>query len=277
MRTVFTGLLFCWILLALLSCESQAAGATVVPLPKAHAHNDYRHERPLFDALDHGFCSVEADIYLVGDDLLVAHDPRELKTDRTLRSLYLEPLRKRILAKEGKVYRKGPLVTLLIDIKTAATPTYEALDKMLAEYSDILTSFGPKGRKDKAVIVIVSGNRPRELMALQKVRYAFYDGRLSDLDCDDSAELIPLISDNWNSHFTWRGNGPMSLEESRKLRDIVEKAHAKGRRIRFWSTPDKPSANREALWTELHEAGVDLLNTDDLSGLKNFLIADRNK
>ena len=36
----------------------------VVPLPNAHAHNDYEHKRPLFDALDHGFCSVEADVFL---------------------------------------------------------------------------------------------------------------------------------------------------------------------------------------------------------------------
>src|SRR5262249_1980163 len=32
------------------------------PLIHAHAHNDYEHTRPLFDALDQGFCSVEADI-----------------------------------------------------------------------------------------------------------------------------------------------------------------------------------------------------------------------
>ena len=35
------------------------------PLPRAHAHNDYEHPRPLLDALSHGFCSVEADVHLV--------------------------------------------------------------------------------------------------------------------------------------------------------------------------------------------------------------------
>lgn len=61
------------------------------PLWRAHAHNDYEHPRPLFDALDHRFGSVEADIYLVGDQLLVAHDPVELDPTRTLESLYLAP------------------------------------------------------------------------------------------------------------------------------------------------------------------------------------------
>ena len=43
------------------------------PLWRAHAHNDYEHPRPLLDALDHRFGSVEADIFLVGDQLLIGH------------------------------------------------------------------------------------------------------------------------------------------------------------------------------------------------------------
>ncbi|MEU9588105.1 hypothetical protein AB0D70_32420, partial [Streptomyces werraensis] len=49
--------------LVLMAAPASAAGAQ--PLPRAHAHNDYEHDRPLLDALDHGFTSVEADIYLV--------------------------------------------------------------------------------------------------------------------------------------------------------------------------------------------------------------------
>ncbi|NVJ48512.1 MAG: hypothetical protein HWE07_15355, partial [Cytophagia bacterium] len=44
------------------------------PLPRAHAHNDYEHERPLFDALENGFTSVEADVYLIDGELYVYHD-----------------------------------------------------------------------------------------------------------------------------------------------------------------------------------------------------------
>lgn len=61
------------------------------PLWRAHAHNDYLHTRPLLDALDHRFGSVESDIFLVGKQLLVAHDPVELDPTRTLESLYLAP------------------------------------------------------------------------------------------------------------------------------------------------------------------------------------------
>jgi hypothetical protein len=44
--------------------------AEVTPLPNAHAHNDYHHPRPLLDALDAGFCSVEADVFVVGTRII---------------------------------------------------------------------------------------------------------------------------------------------------------------------------------------------------------------
>src|SRR5204862_3959746 len=63
------------------------------PLIRAHAHNDYEHSRPLLDALDRGFCSIEADVWLVDGRLLVAHDRNAVKAERTLQTLYLDPLR----------------------------------------------------------------------------------------------------------------------------------------------------------------------------------------
>ncbi len=71
-----------------------AAGAPVHPAPllHAHAHNDYEHARPLFDALDHGFCSIEADVYVVNGQLLVAHDREKVSPSRTLQALYLDPM-----------------------------------------------------------------------------------------------------------------------------------------------------------------------------------------
>lgn len=51
-----------------------------------------------------------------------------------------------------------------------------------------------------------------------------------------------------------------------KLRDMVTRAHSKGRRIRFWATPETP-----LLWQELKAAGVDLIGTDELEKLSTFL------
>ena len=88
-----------------------------VLLPNAHAHNDYAHPRPLLDALDQGFLSVEADIYLVGGELRVGHDRQDLKPGRTLEALYLDPLANRVRKNKGTVYGQPGVLTLLVDIK----------------------------------------------------------------------------------------------------------------------------------------------------------------
>ncbi len=257
---------------ALLACRPVAPTGPVVPLDQAHAHNDYEHDRPLHDALDHGFTSVEADVYLVNGQLLVAHDEEDVQENLTLQSLYLDPLRERVRQNGGQVYPGGHQFTLLIDVKSEAEETYQALRQVLKEYEEILTTFSSDGQTDGAIIAIISGNRPRETMASEAIRHAAYDGRLEDLESNAAATLIPLISDKWTSHFTWKGKGDMPERERQKLHDIVETAHRQGQRVRFWATPDDRSQAREAVWRELVSASVDLINTDDLEGLQQFLL-----
>lgn len=244
--------------------------APVVPLTNAHAHNDYEHTRPLFDALDNGFCSVEADIHLVDGKLLVAHDRKDVRADRTLEALYLEPLRQRAKRNGGRVYPKGPVsITLLIDIKTDAASTYAALRTVLARYKDILTEFRGNGTTPRAVTAVLSGSRPpiAELSA-ESPRYAGYDGRLTDLDKKIAATVMPLISQDWEAVSTWKGdtNVPVTAEERKRVSDIVSKAHQQGYRIRFWGTPDTAAS-----WQLMRDLQIDLINTDDLAGLRQFL------
>src|SRR5215831_11659410 len=170
--------LACLSAMAVLAALAEADEPKAVkPLPQAHAHNDYEHGRPLFDALDHGFCSVEADIWLTPDGLLVAHDRKDLRPGRTLESLYLNPLRERIKANGGRVYRDGPMFYLLVDVKTDAADTYAALDKVLNQYADILSAFREGQLTPKAVTIILSGNRASEVIVKQPVRYVGIDGR----------------------------------------------------------------------------------------------------
>ena len=258
------------IFLTILATVAEGAdGNSVRPLVQAHAHNDYDHQRPLLDALDQGFCSVEADVWLVEGQLLVAHDLKDTRSGRTLEALYLDPLRARIKQNEGRVFKGGPSLTLLVDVKSDATNTYLALRASLRRYEEMLTRFHPDKTESNAVTVILSGNRAKALMKGEQVRLAAYDGRLADLAGGESRHFIPLISDNWSLHFKWRARGgidPLPDEDQQKLKRIVEQVHREGRRIRFWGMPDSP-----VVWRTLANAGVDLINTDDLEGLGRFL------
>lgn len=245
-----------------------ACGATFAleSLPNAHAHNDYWHERPLLDAVERGFSSVEADIFVVDGKLLVGHARGEVKPERTLESLYLEPLARRVRENGGRVHQGGERFFLLVDIKSDAQAAFAPVNEALSKYTDVLTVVDNGEVKQGAVTIVISGNRPIAELESAKRRYAGIDGRLSDLDSNRPSHLMPMISDNWASHFKWRGDGEMTSEERRKLMEIVGKVHEAGRVVRFWGTPEN-----EAAWRQLHSAGVDLIGTDQLDRLAKFL------
>mgnify|MGYP003657183649 CR=1 FL=1 len=232
--------------------------------PRAHSHNDYFRDRPLVDALELGFCSVEADIYLVKGALLVAHDRDKVVAEKTLEALYLEPMWARF-QDQGHVQPQP--VTLLIDIKNEGATTYTALHQVLQNYAPMLTHFGPNSNKTGAVTVIISGDRAVDTILASAPRLAGIDGRLSDLGGSYTSDQMPLISDNWMKHFTWRGKGEFSEAEAKKLQEVVSQAHEKGMRVRFWATPQ-----REEIWQVLFDAGVDLLNADNLPRLQELLL-----
>ncbi len=255
------------LLLFLLAPTLWAAAPAV--LVQAHAHNDYEHARPLLDALDHRFGSIEADVWLVDGELRVAHDLKNTQPARTLAALYLEPLRERVAKNGGRVFRDGPPVVLLIDVKSEAVSTYAALHIVLQRYAAILTTWRAGVIETKAITVIISGNRAIKDMTDQPVRFAAVDGRSGDLETNPPAALVPLVSENWQKIFKWRWDGSIPAPDRAVLDAFVARAHAQGRKVRFWNTPDRPEA-----WRVLREARVDIIGTDDLARLAIFLTGE---
>lgn len=243
------------------------------PLPNAHAHNDYEHERPLFEALSHGFTSVEADVHLINGELYVAHDhPSDLSQTPTLKALYLDPLARWVEQHEGQVYTDydAPFY-LMIDVKTKAVPTYEALKKLLLPYRTILHHYENGVLQPGPILIFLSGNRAIELAQQENLRLVGMDGRPSDIGKGYSSDFMPVISDNYRKHLSWRGKKknkkPAELEALKKW---IAEAHEEGKKVRLWATPE-----RKKVWRVLLEAGVDFLNTDQLSELQGFLIKKR--
>ena len=252
--------------LVLASSKADAIAGRSRGLPRGHSHNDYEHARPLRDAMDHGFSSVEADIYLVDGALLVAHDQGKVNPSRTLQALYLDPLYQRMTQVSRPPSTEGNEFILLIDIKSEAEATYQVLARLLTNYHRMLTAFRTNRTELGAVTIVLSGNRPRRIVESEPLRYVAIDGRIEDLATPFSPHVLPLISDNWTKHFSWRGSGPFPTDQKKRLDEFVNQAHARGARVRFWAAPDDPGG-----WKVLRQAGVDLLNTDHLPEMEKFL------
>jgi len=239
------------------------------PLPGAHAHNDYEHERPLLDALDHGFTSVEADVFLVEGQLYVYHDlPDSIDSTRTLEALYLKPLAERVGENGGHIYPGyDDFFYLMIDFKTKADSTYMALKPLLEKYEGILSAVRDgEEERTKPVKIFISGSRPVKQILEETVTLAALDGRASDLGKEIPVSLMPVVSQNMLNYTLWRGRGVMRKADQDRIKGLVERTHAEGKKLRFWAAPDNKVA-----WEKLLELGVDLINTDKLAELSAFL------
>lgn len=241
------------------------------PLERAYSHRDCELAPPLARSLEQGFTHVEVDVFCVAGRLLVAHDARRLGPGAGLRRLYLEPLRELAASSGGRVFEDGRQLWLHLDIKTAPAPAFRAALRLHGTYPELIAAAPGDG---KPVRLVLSGNRPPPpAVAALRHRTLTLDGRAPDLGRYTDAGVMPIISDDWRGLFAWRGDGAMPADEARRLDAMVTTAHAHGQLLRFWGTPDDPGPERERVWTHLLRAGVDLLNTDDVVGLRTFLDA----
>ncbi len=241
-----------------------------ISLPNAYAHNDYWHKRPLYDALDNGFTHIEADIYLRDGQLVVAHLLPRLRMQKTLDSLYLKPLASCINGSNREFTCPDYPVMLMIDIKSAAGSTYIALRQLLEKYRPLLSSCKDGVFKQGKITIVLTGHKPVELLRKETDRIAFVDEDLMQVQKDTiNQNFYETASCRYSRMLDWIGEGPIPLKQHEHLCEFVRAAHHLGKKVRLWASPEN-----KAVWNELLNCGVDLINTDQLDNLKNFLLYD---
>ena len=233
---------------------------------EGHSHNDYAHEKPLFDALEIGLTSIEIDIFLINGKIIVGHDEEDLKESDDLESMYLVPIKK-LISKRGDLFgdRDQKQVQLLIDLKMGGLEILDTLHALLDNYSKLFQTSG-LSKKWYPLKVILSGDKVRyDVIDKLDYPYFFVDGRCSDIKKKIDTKKMPIISDKYTKYFKWTGEGKLRKCEVKKLRRIVKKVHKQNKKLRFWATPDNKN-----LWSHLVENGVDFINVDDLELFSNF-------
>ncbi|MEO7767560.1 MAG: phosphatidylinositol-specific phospholipase C/glycerophosphodiester phosphodiesterase family protein [Ferruginibacter sp.] len=255
--------------IAIILLPVSVAFAQNLVLPNAYAHNDYWHKRPLLDALDNGFTYVEADVFLRHDKLIVAHFLPCLQKKRTLEDLYLKPLLNYVAGNSKNESFNNSGLTLMIDIKSDADKTYKELVLLLEKYSAILSSFKDGRLTIRNVTVIITGHKPANLISDADKRLAFMDEDLKRAGSDSSTNVYPMASCKYSSLLKWKGKGTISASDIQRLNYYVAEAHKKGRKVRLWGSPEK-----KMVWAELLKCNVDLINTNKLKALRNYLVSD---
>lgn len=226
----------------------------------AHSHNDYEQHFPFWQAYFQQFGSIEVDVHAKNGQLLVGHDATDLRSDRSFEALYITPILQEVLAHNGLLYtnRKQPL-QLLVDLKTPFDQTLPLLIKALAVHPHIFGENGP-------VRVVISGNTPPPDRFHEFPSWLYFDGRPEIVYTDEQLTHIGLISQSFMTYSRWAGKGLIVIKERAKLQAVIKAAHEKGKKVRFWATPDNVNT-----WKTLINLGVDYINTDHIAELASFL------
>ena len=245
--------------------------AQSVKLPNAFAHNDYRHKRPLYDALENGFSYVEADIYLRGNKLIVSHILPILKRNRTLEELYLKPLLEYVKDKNKSSFRNiDSHITLMIDIKSNAHKTFAALTVLLEKYKSIISTLEDGKVYLRDVTIVITGHKPKNLITNNLSRNFFVDEDLRMVGQVIQDNNNPIASCKYSRILKWKGRGTISPAEREILKEYVNRAHENGFKVRLWASPEK-----KTVWNELLKCNVDLINTNKLEKLRDFLVSEK--
>lgn len=225
-------------------------------LSNAHSHNDYENDIPFQRAFQKGFGSIEADIFPVNNELLVAHSKDQLNPSITLYGTYLKPA---IAALQKDPNRK---LHLLIDIKENYPVALATLVKQLEPHKDILKTSTHAGQ----LTITISGSRPKPADYKNYPDYIYFDGEWPLAHTPEESKHVELISFSFTNYSKWNGKGRLDHADYTRVKNLIDSVHAEGKKIRFWATPDTKST-----WLALMNLHVDLIGTDVIESFGNFI------
>ncbi|MER0440222.1 glycerophosphodiester phosphodiesterase family protein [Emticicia sp. W12TSBA100-4] len=222
-----------------------------------HSHNDYEQKQPFFAAYELGFDSIEADLYLKDGELCVAHDLKDVSTERTLRKLYIEPLFAKIQENGGYPYPNKKPLHLLLDLKKQGKEIMQVLDSQLKPYKKEL----------RHVKISISGDMPKPEEFQNYDKMFSFDGRKSLIYSKKASKRIYIVSASFTDFGKyWAGKEALSQDTADKISVFVNEMHAKNKKVRLWGTP-----NTKLGFETLKALQVDVIGTDDLPLLRNFI------
>ena len=223
----------------------------------AHAHNDYEHPVPFYTAFNAGFGSIEADVFPVNGVLIVAHSKREIDPQRTLDSLYIQPLLQELKK------NKNRKVNLLIDIKESYK---ESLQLLIDELEPLKNYIYSPANKNNPVTILISGERPPPNEYKDYPDYIYFDDDLRKPHNPDEWKRVGLVSLSFQRYSHWNGSGVLPEKDKDTLVQVIDSVHNAGKKIRFWAAPDNQNS-----WMIQMKLGVDLIGTDKIQALSEFL------
>lgn len=245
-RILKTGLLLAFLLL----CGVGAAQPPVL----IHSHNDYTRTVPFYQAYAQRVSSIEADVFLRDGVLVVGHDVEDLVPEMTFEKLYVEPLVTLFARNGGRAWKDSDQrLQLMVELKSETEPTLRAVVALLQRWPAV---FDPAVNSE-AVRVTVTGRVPDPADFDRYPAFVRFDGAWDADYTPAQLERIALVSANFRDFSQWNGKGSIIPAELARVKQVIDRAHAWEKPVRFWGAPEGTT-----VYYTFYDLGIDYINTD---------------
>ncbi|MGF1696294.1 hypothetical protein L4C54_11540 [Vibrio lamellibrachiae] len=259
----------------------------VVPVSRAIVGTNYLLDNPYEQNIANQFGASQIEVFFrngreVYDEPLVGRSEWMTEYEWSFEETFVKPIVEQVRANGGQFYKGwDESYILLVDVKSSNDEkviTWLEIEKVLSQYSDVFTHYDGEMVTEKAVTVILSGSdHIIDEMRAAPYRYTFLDGRMNHLGEELDSRLMPLISSNFNyfdqdKYGNFYGAGDWPQEALHRLQEITDIAAQNNQKIRFWSSPEGNDEINAKIWTELHNANVDLIVTRYSEELRTWLL-----
>ena len=247
---------------------------SVIPLRTAHSHNDYLRKVPVFNALNNGFCSIEADIYFINNELYLGH---ESPTKHLLKDVYLDSLKNILSSNKNNVIYENSIklqvcktIDLIIDFKDDDSyPAWYLLETYLMEYDMFQCYNKDELIKEGPIRIILSGNHPKVSDVVKGHHCSVVDIKYDELINGNYTKKEKAIIGQINTKWVRGWN-----VDEKYIKEVVKTSKTDGinASVRFWGIKEFNTNILLKLWDFLLDHGVDRIGTDNIVLLKTYLL-----
>ena len=193
---------------------------------------------------------------------MVAHEKKYITANRSLKILYTDPLIKKF---KNDTLRQ---LRLLIEIKE---DYLAVLPLVIKELEPLRPYFIYPGHLGRLAIVMTGAVPPANELWNYPVWINFDVDHVNGFTPHEW-ERIGLVSFPFGKYVKWDGRRDLTDNETGRIKGGIDSVHSAGKKIRFWETPDTKKS-----WQQLMTLGVDVIGTDAIEELGDFLNKESNQ
>lgn len=226
---------------ALLLVKFSDAQKNAKPIISSH---NFTSKTELWESIGNGIINFQADVmYIYGKIFVTDQMPDSINHKLpTLTDAYLYPLYNQFKKNSGEILPgyQGDIY-LILNFANSPLQVYKQLAAEMRPFIEML-SYNLDGVDHKGKLkILINNSESLEKINAVKPSFLSLSGKLTDLTKNVDNAKMPLIEVDITELTSWKGTGNIPFDDFVKIKEIIAKVHAQGKKIALTNCPSNKS------------------------------------